>query len=94
MVDDGAAMYIFYSAGFEVFNQEGNNPSTEIIVRHSSEDAAELMAKAGVGEFVSIIALAERTDRLEVHHLRGLGFGDDLVVVFHLAKFDEFQIVR
>ena len=42
MEDDGAAMYIFYSAGFEVFDQEGNNPSTEIIVRHSRAEAAEL----------------------------------------------------
>ena len=42
MERDNAAMYIFYEAGFSVFNQAGNNPSTEIIVRHSNGGVSEL----------------------------------------------------
>ena len=32
MERDGASLYIFTAAGFSVFGQAGNNPSTEIIV--------------------------------------------------------------
>jgi hypothetical protein len=39
---DGYAMLIFTAADFSVFNQEGNNPSTEIIIRHRASDSNEM----------------------------------------------------
>ena len=41
MERDGQSMVVFTAAGFTVFNQEGNNPSTEIIVRHASRESSE-----------------------------------------------------
>lgn len=42
MERDGHAMLIFLEADFTVFNQEGNNPSTEIVVRHRNRESTEM----------------------------------------------------
>ena len=47
MEDDGQAMLIFTAAGFTVFDQAGNNPSTEIVVRHRRSWASELSSSRG-----------------------------------------------
>lgn len=47
MEADGVAMLVFTAAGFIVFNQAGNNPSTEIIVRHREGDSSEMYASRG-----------------------------------------------
>ena len=44
---DGHAMLIFTAAGFTVFNQAGNNPSTEIVVRHKKRDSSEVLSARG-----------------------------------------------
>lgn len=47
MERDNAAMYIFFDEGFSVFNQAGDNPTTEIVVRHRHDDASELNSPRG-----------------------------------------------
>ena len=47
MEADRLSMLVFTRAGFSVFNQAGNNPSTEIIVRHAHDDSSELHSERG-----------------------------------------------
>ena len=59
--DEGIAMLIFTAADFTVFNTDGTNPSTEIVVRHRNRRSTELNAQHGSCLDDSSIGLRFRT---------------------------------
>ena len=80
MERDGHAMLIFLEADFTVFNQEGNNPSTEIVVRHKNRRADD-----GLRHTTQVVSQRRRyryhiSDRIESASVpcKWQGFWDDV----------------
>merc|ERR1711879_17152 len=47
MEDEGLKLLVFTAADFTVFDADGNNPSTEIVVRHRARDSSEATSSRG-----------------------------------------------